>query len=214
MKIAIMAVPERASYVADIKRRLPDAVVYEDTRHQGALISMEKILADHVSSGVLILQDDVVVPCWFLDELGKAWISDRHMSFFYRSPKQVPLYERGYSYVSVRKPWGQANYFPAEFIRAYLEWTKIGPEIVQRGGVRDTKKRYVDWDDGSVWKFMQHSKRLALLTLPNLVNHRNVKSSQGHSRSLKQEHAWVSPVFGKGLLRPWNKTVVTQLPVI
>jgi len=213
--IAIQCVPERKDLVDRLLIRLPEADAFEDENHRGPLWQMERIMNAHAETGVLILQDDVAVAPWFLEELEKAIWPDRQMMFFNAYSKFLrPLYDQGYCYATTRNCWGQANYYPAEMIAAYQEWAAqqdpIGPPRVNSSKLRQPWRSWSS-DDPAIGKFCRDTRRDILMTLPHLVNHAQVKSVLGHPRTVGGK-ARISGLFGKDLLRPWDKTKVGRLP--
>lgn len=207
--VAIQAVPQRKAWVEGMIEQLGTGAPYYDTEFFGPLWSMERILKDFTQTGVLVLQDDVVLPPWFAEEFGKAWLGKEHgMTLFAgmsRRKKMLPLYERGDSYQRVTDIWGPANYYPASLIQGYFEWTK-GVEAPKRGEPEVGGRRFRQ-DDNSMGLFLRQTKRAMWLTLPNLVNHRNTKSTLGNPRSVGG-YQWVSGLFGKDLLRQWKKDLI------
>lgn len=201
MQIAIQAILSRADSVERIQARLPQARVSWDTGMHGTLWSMEKIFADSDPlQPLLILQDDVSIPEWFEEELAECIFPTRVMSFFMGMSKFLKVeYDKGNSYAETRNVWGQANYFPVGFIPRYQAWA-----AKQTGRLRNG-------DDTELNRFYRHAGIWSLLTIPNIVNHLQVKSSMGHTRR-PQGKARVSGLFGKEYLRPWNKDAIGRLP--
>lgn len=188
-----------------------DARVYIDTERRGPLWNMERIMEDNADDGVLILQDDVFVPEWFEEEFLKCWIPESPMTFFLGMSKEpLRLWEEGYSYAATKNVWGQANWFPPEFIGRYLEWSVKQPAPTLRGEEAKPGVRKYSGDDTSVCMFLKESGAVSLMTLPHLVNHQAVKSTLGHP-TWKGERARVSRVFGKQYLRPWDKAKIGRL---
>lgn len=202
MQIAIQAVLDRADGVERIQKRLPRAVAIWDTERRGSLWSLEKAFAkSDPGESLLVVQDDVAIPEWFEDELAECLIPDRVMSFFMGMSKFLRIeYDKGNSYAETRNIWGQANYFPAGFVTGYFGWVEAERRGIKRHG-----------DDNELNAYFKHAGIWSLLTLPNIVNHVQVKSTLGHPRR-PQGKARVSGLFGKEHLRPWNKAAIGRLP--
>ena len=82
MKIAIASVPSRRGYVDSVLlRRFPNAVVYEDTEGRGNLWQRWRILKDS-PDGVLYVEDDAIIPPWFLEQQALSSIEGEAMSYF------------------------------------------------------------------------------------------------------------------------------------
>lgn len=211
MKVAIQTVPARAAMAAVMMLRLPgDTKPYVDTTMRGSLWNMERILADS-PDGVLILQDDVALPAWFMGQALESLIDGEVMSFFIgMSEEPRRLYDEGFSYARTQNVWGQANYYPPDFVAAYLEWAARQQPISPCG--MDSPSPFRKWsgDDSSICACLRHLKRYAYLTLPNLVNHQEVPSVLGHPRTVRGIRR-ISSVFGESLLRPWDKTKIGKL---
>lgn len=217
MKIVIQAVREREHLVKDLLKLIPSAVPYYDEKHEGCLESRVAIL-EASPEGVLIVQDDVILLDWFLEEAGKSIIEDELTFFCAPTNTWLPdAYEQGFSYArSKHLLWGQAMWHPAWFCKGFPAWLPsvahitAESEIVAKlparmrlfhGGVR--------MDDMTMRAYLRSVNRWAYLTLPNLVNHRHVRSTLGHGRTLGGV-SWVSYLFGKKYLRPWDKTAITE----
>jgi hypothetical protein len=206
MKIAIQTVEERLPMAEQLAKQVC-GVIHVDRLRRGPLWSMEQIMRAYARSGVLILQDDVLVEPWFLEQVEAAMLPVPTMTFFIgmsKYPKR--LYEQGYSYVWVDTVWGQANWYTPEFIASYLNWslklpqTYLGEKRVP--GVRPY------WDDGSINKFLKAAGIKSCMTLPHLCQHREEPSTVGNpTRPMGKPR--VSDVFGEQFLRPWNKSKVT-----
>lgn len=204
MKIVIQAVPERKQLVEGLLGFLPDAEVYYDEKHEGCHPSRVHILRNN-PQGVLILQDDVVITPWFLEEAQKAVRLDDLTSFcLCTNPWTMDAYQQGFSYVRTKcLLWGQAIWMPAKMIREYLKWLSSESYLTalaaREEGVRSSLRMFsrgVQMDDQTIRRFLQESQWWNYVTLPNLVNHRFVASTLGHTGALRNG-AWVSHVFGK-----------------
>jgi hypothetical protein len=217
MKVAIQAVPERAQYVANILKVIPHAKVYEDVQHHGPFWGMMQILNDS-PDGVLILQDDVFVADWFLEEAQKSIIPDREMSFCVNAyPKLLNYYQQGYSYLKTQTlVWGQANYHPAWIVQKFLEWQSRQTATVESEN-RDKPKfrrfyRGRQASDRTLSVFLHDENLWSYVTLPNLVNHHRYVSTLRHSYNTENGCAAASYLFGKKFLRPWNKESIVTVP--
>ena len=211
MKVAIQCVPSR-KYVVDVMlKHLPsDTVVYYDTEYMGSLWNMERILKDS-TSGVLMLQDDLVLANWFMEEVEKSILEDSVMTYFLgMSTKVKDWYNAGFSYVRMRKVWGQATYFPPSFISQYIEWASNQPPIAKKGESAEVFHRKFSADDTSIQECLRVYSRYAYLTLPNLVNHQSdIPSELGHPRTVKGIQR-MSTIYGKKFLRAWNKEAIVK----
>lgn len=198
--------------VEELLKKIPQAVVYEDTEYRGAIWNMERIFTDY-PEGVLRLEEDIIVPPWFLEEAEKSMIPDENMSFFIAmNPWAREAYDAGFSYARVvRQVWGQANYHPAWAIKGYMKWAADQPASVAEGHFRGWDKPTPNNADNAFRNWLKTTGRSFYLTLPNLVNHRLEKSVVGNARRSKGM-SWVSYVYGKSLLRPWNKDAITDAP--
>jgi hypothetical protein len=210
MKIVIQAVPCRRTMVDKLVGRLVDQgqtpEVFYDEGYNGPLWSMERIFEKYAGSGgILVLQDDTILPKWFMREFEASKIDGEVMSLFRGiTTQQKELYDQGFSYATIPAVWGLANYYPDDFIVSYLMWTKDNPN---RGRRHPTCSKI--GDDLAIGQFMKQSKRIAYVTLPNLVNHQEAPSTVGNPRTVKGINR-LSSLYGEGLLRPWDKTKVTK----
>jgi hypothetical protein len=204
MKIAIQAVPCRKSMVENLLTRLPSGVeVCYDTEYRGALWSFETILKNSGGQDVLMMQDDTIVPRWFMREFEASLIKGEVMSYFMGISKaQGRLYEEGYSYAKTQNIWGLSNYYPADFIEYYLAWADKTPD--RAGGGKGA-------DDVSVRSCLKSCKRFAYLTLPNILNHQESPSTMGNPCRIGGVSR-LSSLYGEKLLRAWDKTKIGKLP--
>jgi hypothetical protein len=209
MKIAILAVPARLALVDGQLPYLPNAKVWVDTDYNGVLWNSERVFADGVTDpeGLLLIQDDAVVPCWFMEEFEKSKIQNRPMSYFYFGKSLAALYRQGICYVQTNNITGQANYYPQWFLRSYFEWIKLVPPAMLRSGQKMSKEEhYRNWStmDISINLCLRWLRQFSFLTVPNLVDHRRTSSTLGHNWM----NGRVSFCFGKSLLRKWDASAI------
>lgn len=208
MKIAIQAVPCRRSMVEMLVKRLPEGVeVFYDEKYRGPLWSLERIFELHGDNdGLLVLQDDTIVPKWFMREFEASLIDGEVMSYFRGiTTQQRELYDQGFSYATCAGVWGLANYYPTSFVKHYLEWAANNPN---RGKRNDSSTKLAD--DLSISACLKEMKKKAYLTLPNLVNHQEAPSTMGNPRTVKGINR-LSSLYGESLLRGWDKTKIGKL---
>lgn len=211
MNIVIQAVKCRKTLVEKLVERIEaqgsKAEVFYDEKYNGPLWSMERIFEKYVGDGgILMLQDDTILPKWFMREFQASKIDGEVMSYFRGiTNQQRELYDQGYSYATCDGVWGLANYYTDEFVSNYLKWI---PDNVDRGKRFPDSKKLAD--DIAISRFMKFSKIRAYLTLPNLVNHQEAPSTVGNPRTVKGINR-LSSLYGESLLRSWDKTKVAKL---
>jgi hypothetical protein len=217
MKIVIQSVPSRAKFVEEILGKVPSASVHVDEKLSGVVPAFLDILRSN-PDGCIILQDDVIVGDWFLEEACKAIIEGEHTSFCLPAHSWLrDAYDQGFSYVrSQHVLWGQANYIPSWFALSFPKWlakvtTTYADEI--RDGLPIHLRMFDDsgvmMDDMASRVFLMQQLRWTHITLPNLANHRYSKSVLGHGRRRGRLDI-VSYLCGKQYLRPWDKTAITE----
>jgi hypothetical protein len=206
MKIAIQTVEARLPMAQALASQVGGAVFVDELR-RGPLWGMEQIMRAHTESDVLILQDDVIVEDWFLEEVERSRLDVPVMTYFIGMSKfPRKLYDAGWSYVAVPTVWGQANLYKAGVVRSYLQWSSETP-TTYLGEKRIPGVRCY-WDDGSMSKFLACRKAKAVMTLPHLVQHREEPSTAGNPlRPMGKPRT--SDLFGREFLRPWDKTRIT-----
>jgi hypothetical protein len=191
--------------------------LYEDVGHEGPLPALLKILAAN-PDGVIVVQDDAIVMPWFLEEAKKAIIPNELMCFCACASEWMSdAYNQGFSYArSQHTLWGQANYYPSCVIQDFLPWLAADSttfDSERQLGVplwlRQYSRNGLRGDDMTMKAFLRESGRYAFITLPNLANHRCVRSTLAEGR-MRGSVAWVSFLFGKKYLRPWDKTAITE----
>lgn len=213
MKVAIQCVPSREFVVEKLLKNLPsDTKVYSDTEYRGSVWNMERIINDH-PEGVLVVQDDLVMGEWFMEEVQKSLIEGEVMSFFLAiTPRLKKLYDEGYSYAKMREIWSQCSYLPPSFIQQYVKWSAGQPPIAKRGDKEAVAMghRKFSADDTCLRMCLKANNRWAYLTLPNLVNHQcEIPSELGHQSTTKGIPR-VSFLYGKKFLRTWNKEAIVK----
>lgn len=209
--IAIQTVPGREILLRYLRGRLPQALIYSDTDRRGPLWNMERIMLAHSRSGVLILQDDVIVPDWFTTEFTRCWMPDRCMTFFMGiSEEPLRLWNEGYSYVETQNIWGQANWYPSKFLEEYLPWSAAEATPVCKGVTPPRGVRRYSGDDTSICMYLRHTRQYSVMTLPHLVDHQEVHSTLGHPSTVRGK-ARVSNVFGEQYLREWDRTKIARM---
>lgn len=213
MKVVILSSPKRREHVEKILMpRFPTAALYEDTEFNGCVWNTERILADH-PEGVLVVQDDVIAPEWFMEQVQASMLEGKAMSYFVGGrPWMRDLYDQGYSYVRRPDHWGACNYYPAWLCKGYTEWVKqfpapTGHPFCYRRPMKGRKlEETMHLADVIITNYVRSVGERFYLTLPNLCQHGVLKSSIGNPTC--NGAAWRSPVFGKALLRPWNKEAI------
>ena len=209
---AILTVDERSDVLSQMKSNVtwPYTVAVDEAR-LGSLWNMDRVMRANVGAGVLILQDDLVVPPWFEAEFLKAWMPEEPMTFFVGMSEEPKwLWEKGYSYAATRNIWGQANWYPASFLKKYLFWSERAVPPLPPGSRQVKGVRNSTGDDTSVTMYLKKSGEFMLMTLPHLIDHMEVKSTMGHPSTVRGVRR-VSTVFGEQYLRPWNKSKIARM---
>lgn len=173
---AIQAVPSRMAGVERLMAAMEEAglpcTVFMDTNRLGPLASMEFAVTQALRDcrHLVLIQDDTILAPWSLWEMQRAIVGDRVTSFFRYTHKKDArdAHAEGVNYLEVREISGLANYYPASTMAEYLAWSRVNPG---RGG--DTGVG----DDVSWKNFFTATGQLALLTIPDLVQHDNVPST-------------------------------------
>ncbi len=203
----IQTVPSRSIMIPSLVERLKglNPYVSTDPDYLGTHWHLTKIMKEN-RDGVLIIQDDVIIPTWFREELDKAMVPDRCMIFLIGlTDKQRQLYDEGFCYAETQRLWCPANYYTGKFIEEYLEWA------TDENLYQPEKGRITRADDYGLQKFLKQTGKSFLLTLPNLCNHNNqIPSTLGHPKSIKGK-ARVSSLFSKDLLRRWDHAKIGKL---
>ena len=176
--------------------------VSNDSEMRGSRWNMDRILRSH-PQGVLVIQDDVVIGDWFKEQFYASLIDGANMTYFAsasyhlsKAESMKKLYTLGFSYIRVWKITGLANYFTPDFIRLYFAH-KFRP-----GGRSD--------DDVAISEVATHYDFPFHLTLPHLVDHREVPSVVGNVERPNGK-ARVSYLYGEQYLRKWDKRRVYDL---
>ena len=215
VEVAIMTVGGRETLTHQIMSKLhvPAALFLDEDRH-GSLWNMERIMRQFLKTkkdGLLILQDDCALPSWFEREFSLSIIPESAMTFFMgMSSEPKELYDAGYSYAKTQNIWGQANYYPRQFVLDYLKWSKDQHPYTKKGDRAIKGVRKYSGDDTSICMYLRQAKQYSLMTLPHLVNHLEVKSSLGHPMTVRGVRR-VSSVFGWSFLRKWDKDKIGKL---
>lgn len=210
---AIQTVDERGEVLAEMLAAITwPHKVYVDAERRGCLWNMERIMRDNADTGVLILQDDLVIPPYFEAEFLKAWMPEQVMTFFIgMADWPRGLWEKGYTYAAVKNIWGQANWYPPAVVKRYLDWSSRAAPPLPPGAKPVKGVRNATGDDTSITMFLRSTRTFSIMTLPHLVDHKEVKSTMGHPATIRGIKR-VSMLFGEQYLRPWDKTRVAKGP--
>ena len=163
MKFVIRKVPERDTSI--LESILPNAIVYNDVRHEGCLTSFIRVL-EEVDDDAVYIVDDMILAKNF-KERAQAVIAER--------PNDVIVFSN-FAYIDKTKKegyypadmmsWLLCTYIPKRIAKPYVEFMKNGAKGMP-------KKWFVrEADDATFGCFLQRQlSEVVYLTVPNLAGH-------------------------------------------
>lgn len=166
MKYVIRKVPERdTSY---LERLLPNAEIYNDVDHIGALYSFLDVLKK-TDDDALYIQDDMLL-CKNFETKAQKIINERPNDVIVfsnftidKSSKEVTTQ----GYWSARKGgWLLCTYIPHEIAQGFLLWWSLGK--YQKYDKRWITRQY---DDAYFCRFLEEIKKEVFVIIPNLAGH-------------------------------------------
>lgn len=171
-RVLVSAIPDRASFVAYLKRHIPHLEVTWDTTRN----AMDTFLVTMRNAGndpIIHLEDDILLTKDFVAKIEKA-ISERPnevIQFFSRSNADITegsRYRSGGSFLM-----NQCKYLPAGVAKALYDYYPTWPNIF----------KHPTGTDSMMGDFFKTYKMRYWNYVPSLVNHAPVKSEIDSRRS-------------------------------
>ncbi len=173
MRFVIRKVPERNTDY--LERLIPNAIVYNDIEHVGALFSFLSVLK-YVNGDACYVQDDMILCKDF---------RKRAMEYINRMPHDVIVFsnftidktardvvKEGF-YDAMKGGWLLCTYIPKEIADGFLEWWREG-EYKKDGRFQKWIKN--QYDDAFFCKYLQSVGKEVYVVVPNLAGHPKNKS--------------------------------------
>lgn len=175
MMYVIRAVRERAEYVEEILKQIPQAIVYWDDEYHDAMKSYLHVCKNIVGDNpAVLLEDDIILTSNFTEKIERIIneYPEILINFFSLSKKHTaPHFKRGREYCM-----NQCEYFPKGFARKVVEAYQVWPD-------REKEPNAYDYLVGYAWGY----GKPYLVWCPSLVQHREVKSIINPRRSSKRQ---------------------------
>lgn len=175
MLYVVRAVRDRARFVEEILKQVPEAVVYWDDEFHNAMKSYlyvcENIIGDQPA---VLMEDDIILTADFKRKIESVInkYPEILINFFNLSKKhREPFFKKGREYCM-----NQCEYFPAGFARRVVEAYKTWPQ-------KDEHPTAYDYLVGYAWG----GNKPYLVWNPSLVQHRIGKSIINPRRSSKRQ---------------------------
>ena len=179
MKIIVNTVPERKEYFKYLKKNLPDAHFIIDTEKRGAMWGYLQSLKYLNNENGLVLQDDIVLCYDFYKKVTKEIAKKpfNFINFFSMRKDDLTIGSRWMSNFLMNQCVYYPNYHSENIIRWHKEyWVPANYEGNKPTSATDLFLR----------SYLKKNKIKCWLVIPNLVNHRQGKSSIDSRRSSKR----------------------------
>ena len=174
MLYVIRAVEERKVFVEEIKKQIPESVVYYDTERDP--MKSYLYVCEHIIKGqpAVLMEDDIILTSNFKEKVEDVIhkYPNTLINFFSLSKKYLtPHYKKGREHCMA-----QCEYYPQGFslevVKAYKTWA-----------LKESEPNATDYLTGYAWG----NNKPYLVWVPSLVQHRQVKSVINPRRSTKRQ---------------------------
>lgn len=175
MKIIVQAVRERKAFVDEILTQLPMAIVHYDTKRNARETMLECFRIS--DDDTIHLEDDIILTSNFLDK-ALAVISNHPnelIQFFSMRAKDITIgsrAENGSNYIM-----NQCFYMPKDMHQEIIDFVPIANGLGYD----------VEGTDTLIQAYLKYNKINYWLSVPSLVQHRQVKSAINPRRSSKRQ---------------------------
>ena len=188
---AIMAHPSRSASTGEIALRLRRQGVtpriYLDKSSSGSWLNAKKFWKELNAGFGVLVQDDVIIPDSFVENVRRIVESgavDPIVSGFWPTKMVPECFEKGYRYIRSTRVVAPCIIAESSFMKEMLDWEETA------------FKPNVKADDHRYMAFLYHKKKTSLITVPTLVDHKEIPSVDGSiarpwgRRRISQKIAW------------------------